>query len=219
MCQQIRQNIGANSLIFHNENDLGVMQKVNFRNADILAADHYTIPERELDSVSLILERLKKLAGNRATCFIAQSTGNAYSYGREPTPEELVNQVYQSFTCDVWNIMFFANIPLGSENMPTLKRLRGELDKLVTMDVPYTSNAELSCSTRDIKFICRETATQYVIVAVNLRNNLVAAKFSAPWLKEKQINRLFEDGTITNTNGSFGDSFPSLGRHVYVIDK
>gem|GEM_PF-2211097 len=218
--RDLRQAAGWNSLVFHNENDYGVMQRTNMSGADIVSLDHYTIPERELASVTLILEGLKQLAGNRPTHFFAQSTGNAYMYGREPTPEELSNQVYQSIACDVWNISFFANLPLGAESFPTLKRLGGELGQLIALGVPAAPAAELRCGESDIKFLCRETPDSYVIVAVNTRNAAVNAKFAGTWIPAGERAEVkFEGREVKTGEGALEDEFQPLDRHVYVIDK
>ena len=217
---RLRAVIGGNTLILHNENDYGVMQNTNFKHADIISLDHYTIPEREIESISVILDRLKQHAGNRPCCFVAQSTGNAYSYGREPTPAELENQSYQAFVGDVWNVMFFANIPLGQDNFPTLKRLSGEHATLVTMGVPSADNVDISCISRDVKFICRDLGDTRVLVAVNLGNRNIRVEFAADWIKAgDSADVLFESRKVTSKSGGFTDEFKALGRHVYVLKK
>jgi len=213
----IRRAVGGNSLLFHNENDYGVMQRANFKNDDIVSVDHYTIPDRELASVSLVVDNLRKQAGDRPACFIAQSTGNAYSYGREPTPLENENQVYQALACDVWNILFFANIPLGSENFPTLKRLRAEWDQLLALDLPAAPVVPADCSNKDIKFLAKKTARGQAIVSVN-NGDAAPARFTAPWLpKDGVVKVLFENRTLPVKDGAFEDAYARLQRHVYVF--
>ena len=215
--RRLRQAIGGNALLFHNENDYGVMQRANFRNDDIISVDHYTIPDRELASVSLVVGNLRKQAGDKPACFVTQSAGNAYCYGREPTPLEQENQVYQAFACDVWNIISFDNVPLGAENFPTLKRLRAEWDQLLALDIPAAPAVPAFCSNPDIKFLAKKTAKGQVIVSVN-NGDAAPARFSAPWLpKAGVVEVLFENRTLPVKGGAFADSYGRLQRHVYVL--
>lgn len=217
--EKFRKEIGYNYILRRNENIYGLMMSADFSHADIASLDYYTIPTAGLQSIAPFLKTLKRLAPDKVHQFYAQSSGNAYNLGREPTPSELYNQAYQCFAQEIFDVIFWANVPLSRDSLPTMDRIRKEREEIIREHYLDGEPLFLRVSNaKPISISARELNGVVTVIAVNISNLPVSAKFNLPDSHiDGSVEVKFEQRSIATQQNSWTDSFGPWERRVFRL--
>ena len=130
-------------------------------------------------------------------------------------------QIYLTLVAGAKGILWWPWPPRYKDNWEAIQRLVKEMKALTPILIEREPPQEIAYSkpeTRDtLKVLVKNYAGKTYIIAVNANENPLQATFRLPTQYQGAANLWFEERSLPVRGGSFSDSFPGHGRHVYEL--
>ena len=137
-------------------------------------------------------------------------------YQNDITANLIVPKAYWAIVNGVTGLIYW-DWPSFSQNQAGLDAVKQVFSELKSLKGPIFGQSTSVTAPSGITAMARQYKGQTYIFAVNPNSTSVTGSFTASGLTQgKEIQVLFEDRTITSSEGSFTDTFDGVARHVYI---
>ena len=128
----------------------------------------------------------------------------------------IVPKAYWAIVNGVTGLVYW-EWPTFSQDQAGLDAVKQVFSELKSLKGPIFGQSTSVIAPSGITAMARQYNGQTYIFAVNPNSTSVTGSFTATGLTQgKEIQVLFEDRTITSSEGSFTDTFNGVARHVYI---
>jgi hypothetical protein len=201
------------------------LESRNYINAlDIVMADPYPVPNRSITITGDIAGQLKtEFHGKRSVWMVLQTFGGGEWWGREPTIQEIRSMTWQSIIKGAAGIQYFVRqglnyFPKSVATWSECGRMAMEVAELTPWLLSDETALTVESSDRNVLVTSRLYNGQLAIMAVNTRNEPVSATIRVNGINNGIARVMFENRSVTFTNGVIINHLSSFGSQVYMID-
>jgi hypothetical protein len=207
--------------VYVNNTTMGIPSRFAGLPGDILSIDDY-LTNREGRSVREIVRQVEIMEEaarpTRRPVWIFIVGNNLHNHYREPSAGEQVAQSYGCALAGASGLLYFLANPANRQHWLALRQTNRELTSLSPVLFSKEPAPRATCSSPAIRFVVRRTGAQVCLVAVNLENQAVAAKFQIGGLEQATGVVLFENRNVDVKSAVFTDDFAPHARHVYRFE-
>lgn len=209
-----------------NNTVLGIPNRYANLETDILMLDDY-LTNRENRSVADVVEHADTMmeagaeAGKPGYYFVVG--GNFPLHHREPSYSEQIAQCYGNIATGVTGLSFFYGMPATQANWRACVQVNRELLALtdVLLSEERVGPAICSADPQTLRSLTRKRDGAVYVIACNIaEQGLGKVSFTLPaelnYAAEAEV--MFEDRTVSISDGRFSDEYPGHTRHVYKIN-
>lgn len=188
---------------------------------DILSVDDY-LTNRERRHVREIVHNVDVMneagAPTHRPTWIFIVGNNLNNHYREPTAGEQIAQSYGCAIAGATGLLYFYGLPTDKGNWSALCQVNRELTALAPVLLSSEPAPAATCSSPSIRFTTRRVGNTAHVIAVNLENAPVAAKFEIKDAISTEAMAVFENRNVSVKSGVIEDSFSPHERHVYRME-
>lgn len=191
---------------------------------DIVMADPYPVPDIPVGMVGDAAASLAaEFRGRKPVWIVPQAFGGGEWWGREPTLQEMRAMTYQSIIKGARGIQYFIRqglnfFPKSTSAWGECGRMAVEIAELTPWLLSDEENTEVRSATRDVMVTSAVHDGQLMIMAANKANSPQSAGYSITKLLSGKAKVIFENRSVTVSNGYFSDHLSAFGTQVYLID-
>jgi hypothetical protein len=195
-----------------------------FENAvDIVMADPYPIPDMPASMVGEVADKLKKeFHGEKPVWIVPQAFGGGEWWGREPSIQEIRSMTYQSVISGATGIQYFIRQGLNSfpKSVSTWNecgRMAVEIAELTPWLLSDETANYTESYTKNVAVTSKLHNGQLLILAVNKINEPQRADIGITGIGNARAKVIFENRTITVSEGIISELLPAFGSQAYII--
>ncbi len=190
---------------------------------DIVLADPYPVPNRPVSEISSVTSQLKKeFEGKKPLWIVPQAFGGGEWWSREPSAQEIRSMTYQAVVCGARGIQYF--IRHGPNSFPKSTTMWNECGKMsleIAEITPWLLSEEKApgvvTGSKNILLTSCLLEGKVLIIAVNTANSPVRADFRVNGISGGPVKVIFENRSLTMSNGLFSDYLTAFGSQVYLF--
>ncbi|HUX97834.1 MAG TPA: hypothetical protein VMV47_19035 [Bacteroidales bacterium] len=191
---------------------------------DIVMADPYPVPTLPIGMVDKLAKELhSEFKAKQPQWMVVQAFGGGEWWEREPTLQEIRSMTWQSVINGSTGIQYF--IRLGPNYFPKSASAWNECGKMaleIAELTPWLLSDEEPLKVESYSSNISVTSKLYkgklAVIAVNKKNEPLASSIRIKGIVSNKAKVLFENRTITISDGVIYDHLPPYGAQTYMID-
>jgi len=191
---------------------------------DIVMADPYPIPSGPATMAGDVARRLSEtFRGKNPVWIVPQAFGGGEWWEREPSLQELRAMTYQAVINGARGIQYFVRqgpnlFPKSTASWGECGRMALEIAELTPWLLSDEKNIEVRSTNTNVIVTSAVHNNKLMIMAANRNNSPVTTGFSIGGRTYGRIRVIFENRTISSTQGYFSDYLSAYGTQVYMVD-
>ncbi len=207
--------------VYVNYTRLGIPGRYAGLPGDLLSLDDYVTNAegRQVREVLRHVERMVAVAAETdRPSWMFLVGNNIQNHYREPTPGEQVAQSYGSVLTGASGLTYFYGQPVDREHWVAYRQLNHEMLSLAPVLLSAEPAPQASCSSPAIRFATRRVGADVYLIAVNLENRPVNARFTLPGANDSTAVVVFENKMARFEGGMLAVAFEPHQRVVYRLN-
>jgi hypothetical protein len=191
---------------------------------DIVMADPYPVPDVTVSTTGDVAGRLKaEFAGKKPVWMAIQAFGGGELWEREPTLQEMRTMTWQSIIRGATGIQYFIRqglnyFPKSTATWSECGRMAIEVSELTPWLLSDEETLPVQSNSQNVIVSSRMHDGQLIVMAVNKINQPVSTVFSIKGINNGKAMVLFENRSLSVTNGTITDQLAPFGSQVYLIN-
>lgn len=216
----LRRELGPDVPVKFNEFDLGVINNMDWSLADIASGDFYVVGQQEISAQHYILKQFRDQHPDQLKTFYPFAAGHFTNcWLRDATSDEVLAQAYNGYILGLFNVIWFAAIPLTEPTQDAVVQAKRERDLIDPSAFLDGTPVDIRCESHydAVKFTVRRLKNGVTrLIALNIENRPNAAKWTLP-SAPKSAKALIGKGPDKVAGSTIEDGFGPLERRVYDL--
>jgi hypothetical protein len=190
---------------------------------DIVMADPYPVPDMPVSMVGNTAGQLAtEFAGRKPVWIVPQAFGGGEWWTREPTIQELRAMTYQAIIKGARGIQYFVRqglnlFPKSTATWAECGRMAVEVAELTPWLLSDEKAIPVRSGSENILVTSAMHDGQMMIMAANKLNTPQRAVFYMEGSYSGKAKVIFDNRSVTVSNGNFTDQLSALGTQVYIF--
>ena len=206
--------------VYVNNTIMGIPSRFAGLPGDIVSLDDYLTNRvgRKVVEIVRDVEMMNEVAiPSGRPVWIYLTGNNLQNHAKEPTAGEQVAQTYAAVITGASGVKYFLGDPVCKAHWSAMKRTNIELQALAPVLLSSEPAPSARCSSTAVCFTTRRVGTEVYLIAVNIEDRRMEARFALALTGAADAVVLFEDRVVRMADGVVSDLFDSYERHVYRI--
>lgn len=191
---------------------------------DIVMADPYPVPTMPIGMVDDLARQLKaEFTGKQPQWMVVQAFGGGEWWEREPTFQEIRSMTWQSVVNGSTGIQYFIRwgqnfFPKSAATWNECGKISLEIAELTPWLLSEEEPLKVESGSPNIIVTSRLYRGRLAVIAVNKKNEPLAASIRIRGFGSGKATVLFENRAISVTGGTISDHIAPYGSQTYMID-